>query len=476
MSSISLSSKKSVRYSKHSKSTHSKQSTPTPFLRTPSSSSSKRDKLLQYVEKMDLLKEKLEIDIFEGKIPTYRILNKNTNQYFDTVLLRSKNGKQTYYVYDSAETNRIKQPFVSPENLDLSIYSIVKNSGFPIPENVNEMIALMQLNRKTLAIYETFIEFFDEFEEYKKYKNNAFAQTIQNDIKAESIFVGKITNNKIEKHVYVDIIDFLKIADDFKQFHDKKEKKEGSERDERDEKEEKKEVVLYRAIRDDNQTRYFPSFFKIGDIIPQYLPFSTSMQPEFPIYVWTRAMQHCCVLKIIVKDGLYGKAIPISKFSIKDLLNTLYKKDNYQSEITLAPGTFRIVNDENIVVPDLLEYKENLIHLYREKMTEEDYQQALKSLESIENEYTHNTHNTHNTNEHCRDTKTPFTKRLLTVEYTPYTINEFEDIYYMTLREDDEEDDIFYNQEEEDDEIPDWANEVYDREVFDKEENKEEKE
>lgn len=215
------------------------------------------------------------------------------------------------------------------------------------------------------------------------------------------MFVGKIVNQKMDRHVYDDVIDFLKIVDDFKQFY----------------KSQEENVILYRAVRDDNITKYFPSFFKVGDIIPQYVPFSTAMQPEFPIYLWSHPTQYSSILKIIVKDGLNGlNGIPISRFSETEMKQALSHPNTYQSEITLAPGTFTVVKDENIVVPE-------------------------------------------------KDSSKMMTKRLLTVEYTPYTIHEFENIYYTTLRldedEDDEEKEEEYNQEIDEEELPEWANDVY---------------
>lgn len=357
----------------------------------------KREIFSNYDEKIKSLKESIEENIQQGIIPTYRVLNKTENQYFDVVRVSTKGG-QRYYVYDSDETNRLKHPC----HLDLTTCLIVKNSGFIIDDaqsTCNDILQLRPLNPST------FINLFDQFEEYKKLrKKNQCVQTIQNSIKAESMFVSKISDQKIDRDVYVNTMDFLKIVDDFKnEIIDSN----------------VDDVVVYRAVRDDNTTKYFPSFFKIGDVIPQYVPFSTAMQPEFPIYIWTQPMQYSSILKIIVKGGLNGKAIPISRFSENDLQQALYndRKSIYQSEITLSPGTFTVVNDENIVVPEKDDSSQMMI------------------------------------------------KRLLTVEYTPYSINEFENIYYTILRRAEDDDDLFDDaqEEEEEEELPEWANDVYPR-------------
>jgi hypothetical protein len=398
----------------------------------------------------DEVEQKIEL----GTMPTYRILNKKTNEYVDAVLLpKTKNGKKYYFIYNTTTPGK-KFKYFHDKRLNPNIYSVTQNSGFPIPEKVDEMFALSILNRKTLDTYTTFIDFYENFKSYKEHNRynkilSHYLENIQRNIQ-DGMFTSK-QKDYMCINMYNQITDFMKCAEGFSEFVN-----------ERFDIDSDEDIVLYRSVKDNNEKKYFPSFFSVGDVIQQYYPFSTSMQPEFPIYKWTDKDDYCCVLKIIVKGGLYGQAIPISKFSLDELILGVYEEysTTYQSEITLVPGTLRIIGDDHIVVPELSRYAEKLKSFYQTHLDADNYQKASRTLEKI------NCQNTH-----CRDNETPFTKRLLTVEYTPYTKDEFDRIFsklYDSVKCADEDNDY----EDEDDEYNKY-NEYNEYNEYENEENEE---
>ena len=256
--------------------------------------------------------------LFDTEMPTYRILNKETNQYFDAVLV---DGKYYAIYYPSHPTVKYV-----PVSEITSEYIVKQNKGFPIPENIDEMLSLLQLNDETLSYYGRFLEFYEKFEEYKRVESSEYLRSIKRRIQYDSIFTTKHQpNNKMCSKMYEDVVDFMTCALSFKTFVDENEEK-GAEKYE--------DITLYRFIGDNNETHYFPSFFSVDDVIPQYLPFSTSMQPEFPIYKWSD--DYCCILKIIVKGGLYGKGIPISSnFSSNDRTGNHYFCNYFSKRSTI---------------------------------------------------------------------------------------------------------------------------------------------
>lgn len=218
------------------------------------------------------------------------------------------------------------------------------------------------------------------------------------------LFINKIENNKI-KHWW-DVKDT--VLDFYKQVSNKK----------------IEQIVLYRNV---HTTKSFnPEKYYIGQEIEQILPFSASIEPEFPVYVWSDR-KRCCLLQIFVQEG--GNLICLQKLDKKLLLEKMFvevSKEMYQSEITLGPGLLRVKDIKTLVVPSKEEYRLNSL---KEKKYDVDCLTYLENLKSNDEE----------------DFQ-PFEQVLIVMDYVPYDYETFEEQYFK-----------YFQEEETTDELIEWA-------------------
>ena len=363
----------------------------------------KREKIQKYdmfIEKTHrIFTNNVLKNIYNGNESVYRIFINGVDARNDTSYKDYVQYAENVFMEFDTETDRIKNRLYEIHKDDIIIPSIPRNPCH---------ITFNMLTKNTHAHRHEFIRFFDDYDAFlsKTYNN------IRNDIK-NSLFTNKIKKNVINRECIPDIIRFYETVYDYTSYTTCDHTKD--------------EIILYRAISDNNDTCYFPSLFKVGDIINQYMPFSTSMQAEFPFYAWTFPYQHSYILKIIVKNGIFNKGIPISKYSINQLIKSIYKlySTSYQSEITLLPGTFKVISIDPIDVVNLSQYKHHLSSILHNLEQDNDVQDSIYTLGDVVCDPLYNPHSLSDKN---------FTKTCITVEYSPYSIDEiYKIIYFMNV-------------------------------------------
>jgi hypothetical protein len=156
-------------------------------------------------------------------------------------------------------------------------------------------------------------------------------------------------------------------------------------------------ISLYRAVRPSKN--YSPDELKIGETMENILPFSTSIDPEFPVYIWNKGAGGCCIFKINLEISPDLNMICLQSISKEKLFRNMFMNDpEYQSEITLPPGLFIVTNIHKLKVPSKDEYRRHYSHIYPFLSTI-----VSKDPEDFQD----------------------FEMTLIEVNYTPYSVDEF---------------------------------------------------
>ena len=159
---------------------------------------------------------------------------------------------------------------------------------------------------------------------------------------------------------------------------------------------------LYRNVKTRENLEYHPEDYKVGEKIEQILPFSTSVEPEFPVYIWADR-QPCCLLKIncTLDDNI--NFMCLQSLNKQEMLKKMFEQVGvqYQSEITLGPGRFKVISLKKVIVPSKEEYRQHF-------ESNSDYLMSIKS----DGDY--------------RDYR-GFEHLLIEVNYEPYSWDKFKD-------------------------------------------------
>lgn len=161
------------------------------------------------------------------------------------------------------------------------------------------------------------------------------------------------------------------------------------------------EFSLYRNVKTNSELNFHPEKYKVGENIEQILPFSTSVEPEFPVYIWSER-KPCCVLKIncILDKNLNAMCLqPIDK---QTMLEKMFQNVGpmYQSEITLGPGMFTVKSLKKLIVPSKEEYRKSfeIEHEYLSRLESDGEYKDFEGFEQL----------------------------LIEVDYIPYSLEQFE--------------------------------------------------
>jgi hypothetical protein len=115
------------------------------------------------------------------------------------------------------------------------------------------------------------------------------------------------------------------------------------------------DCFLYRFVSPNYKFNYHPEKYKVGDIIDIDRPISTSIEPEFPVYIWAGDRQ-LSLLKIRFQKGKKYKLICLQDINKEALLKQIFYMANnqeslYQSEVTVGSGSFQVVGLKTLLVP-----------------------------------------------------------------------------------------------------------------------------
>jgi hypothetical protein len=188
---------------------------------------------------------------------------------------------------------------------------------------------------------------------------------------------------------------------------------------------------LYRHVSANPFSGYNPEDFDEGEIIKQIIPMSTSIEPEFPVYIWG-AGKSCCLLKINVRlDDENLNMICIQPIDRLNCLKKMFENKGppgYQSEITLGPGQMTVANLYRLLVPSKEEYRQNVKGRLNLDVKSKNY---LKNLAPLGVDFKN------------------YEKIMIEVDYTPYSHREWERIFFKEDEQEEEadqyNDDTFLN-------------------------------
>jgi hypothetical protein len=231
----------------------------------------------------------------------------------------------------------------------------------------------------------------------------------------EGLFLNKINNEKISE--------WWDVRENVRNFYDEVEKLKDGGADGK--------LILYRNISTNIDKKFHPENYRVGDVIEQIIPISTSIEPEFPVYVWSDK-RACCLLKIKIKQSKLAHMLclqPLNKLTMVEKMFVEKSFKMYQSEVTLGPGKMVVRKVKKLIVPSKEEYRKYVLDnkIYGRKVS-----RYLESIQSDGNP----------------DDFEGFEQTLIEVDYIPYSMEDFEENIFK------------YSEEyipEEKEEIIEWA-------------------